>query len=286
MTPQEQQLLTALIDRLRSAPPTQMDPEANQLISALTAARPDTAYLLAQTVLMQDFALNTAKAQLADLQRQLAEAKAASQPAGGGSFLGGLLGRGSVPNTATPNPAPGPAPSPWHQPAASGGYAQPAPPPPAYQAPAYQPYAGQPVPGAPVMQPSQTSGFLRQAATTAAGVAGGALLFEGISSLFSGHQGGFGGGGFGGGGFGGAGFGQGMGQQPSLTEVTEVTNNYYGTQPGQPAQEPANYDRGTQDASVDPYVDPAPGGDQGYAQDADYTPDDSFDPNSGGDDYA
>jgi hypothetical protein len=40
------------------------------------------------------------------------------------------------------------------------------------------------------MQPSQTSGFLRNAATTAAGVAGGALLFQGINSLFSGHHGG------------------------------------------------------------------------------------------------
>jgi hypothetical protein len=39
------------------------------------------------------------------------------------------------------------------------------------------------------MQPSQTGGFLRNAAQTAAGVAGGALLFQGISSLFSGHQG-------------------------------------------------------------------------------------------------
>jgi hypothetical protein len=49
---------------------------------------------------------------------------------------------------------------------------------------------------------------MRQAGTTAAGVAGGALLFEGISGLFGGHRGGFGfGGGFGG--------------------PTEVVNNYY-----------------------------------------------------------
>ena len=39
------------------------------------------------------------------------------------------------------------------------------------------------------MQPSQTGDFLRGAATTAAGVAGGALLFQGINSLFSGHGG-------------------------------------------------------------------------------------------------
>jgi uncharacterized protein len=33
------------------------------------------------------------------------------------------------------------------------------------------------------------SGFLRQAATTAAGIAGGALLFQGIESLFGPHYG-------------------------------------------------------------------------------------------------
>jgi hypothetical protein len=53
--------------------------------------------------------------------------------------------------------------------------------------------------------------FLRNAGTTAAGVVGGSLLFEGLSGLFGGHGGGFGG--FGGGGWGG---------QP-----TEVVNNYY-----------------------------------------------------------
>ena len=37
---------------------------------------------------------------------------------------------------------------------------------------------------APLAMPGASSGFLRQAATTAAGIAGGALLFEGISSLF------------------------------------------------------------------------------------------------------
>jgi hypothetical protein len=47
----------------------------------------------------------------------------------------------------------------------------------------------------PMQQPSQGGGFLRNAASTAAGVAGGALLFQGISSMFSGgHHGGLPGG--------------------------------------------------------------------------------------------
>ncbi len=40
--------------------------------------RPDTAYVLAQTVIMQDFALRNAKSQIEDLQRQLSERPAAA----------------------------------------------------------------------------------------------------------------------------------------------------------------------------------------------------------------
>src|SRR5262249_22280089 len=54
------------------------------------------------------------------------------------------------------------------------------------------PQAGYGYAGGPTMQPSQTGDFLRNAASTAAGVAGGALLFQGIRSLFSRHQGGLG----------------------------------------------------------------------------------------------
>ncbi len=68
-------------------------------------------------------------------------------------------------------------------------------------------------PMAPLAMPGASSGFLRQAATTAAGIAGGALLFQGISSLFGPHYGG--------------GFLSGMPQQPGLGET--VINNYYDT---------------------------------------------------------
>ena len=61
------------------------------------------------------------------------------------------------------------------------------------------------------------SGFLRSAATTAAGVAGGALLFEGIQSMFGHHA---------------DGILSGVPQQPAITET--VINNYYGDDPGEP----------------------------------------------------
>ena len=211
MTPEERQLLTGLADRIKNAPAQQKDEEAAALIRDLVQVRPDTAYILAQTTLMQDFALRTAQAQITDLQRQLADARQAPAASGGGSFLGGLFGGGSVPAAgARPQTA-------YAQP----GYAQ-------------QPaYAQQPTYAAPVLQPSQTSGFLQSAAQTAVGVAGGMLLFQGMQSLFSGH-GGYGGGPWGGG-FGGG------GPTENITE-TVVNNNYYDTPGGDSdfTRDPAN----------------------------------------------
>ena len=233
MTPEERQLLTGLADRIRSAPAQQRDEEAASLIRDLVQTRPDTAYILAQTTLMQDFALRSAQAQIADLQRQLADARQAA-PASGGSFLGGLFGGGSpsVPAAGSAPPA-----NPWVRPAQPQAYAQTA-----YAQPTY---------AAPVLQPSQTSGFLQSAAQTAVGVAGGMLLFEGMESLFSGHHGGWGGG-YGGGPWGGGGYGP----TENITEV--VNNNYYdtpasGAQSTDFTQDPANLqdDSGFTDTSFD-----------------------------------
>src|SRR5262249_49107055 len=93
----------------------------------------------------------------------------------GRSFLGGLMpgaGRGSVPSAGTGGA--------WNNAGAA------APPPfPGQAAP--PPYGAQP-------QARAGGGFLRSALATAAGVAGGALLFQGISSLFAHNPGPFGGG--------------------------------------------------------------------------------------------
>ena len=69
------------------------------------------------------------------------------------------------------------------------------------------------------MAPSAGGGFLRNALTTAAGVAGGAALFQGIESLLGHNSGPFGGGLGGGGGFLNSGGPQ------------EVVNNYYNDSP-------------------------------------------------------
>ena len=195
MTPQERDLLTNLVGRLRQAQSQQTDPEAEGMINDLVRDKPDTPYVLAQTVLIQDYALHQAQDRIAALEQQLQ-----GQPARKtGGFLSAIFGGGEPPPQRPPQYQ-----QQTYQPQPAPAYQQQ----PAYAQPAAGPWGG----GA--AQPS----FLRSAATTAAGVAGGALLFQGIESLF--HPG-FGGGGFGGGGFGGAGFMP----QPGITET--VVNNYY-----------------------------------------------------------
>jgi uncharacterized protein len=177
MTPEERQLLSALAQRVSNVPPQQTDPEAEQFIRQLVMQRPDTPYVLAQTVIMQDFALRNAQSQIEELQRQLSQMAPPAQERPG-SFLGGLFGRPPSPQPSTSSSGSVPRVNPWGNPDA---------PPPGYGAGPGQGYGAPPQ--GPVMQPAQTGSFLRGAASTAVGVAGGAMLFQGINSLFSGHHG-------------------------------------------------------------------------------------------------
>ncbi|MHA6880849.1 DUF2076 domain-containing protein [Ralstonia pseudosolanacearum] len=179
MTPQELQALESFLAQLTQAQAGTKDPQAEARIAEAVARQPDAAYLLVQRAMLLDQALAGAKTQIAQLQTRLQTAQAT----GSGAFL---------------DPA-----GTWGQHAGSA-------PPPAMAS----------APVAPAAQPSR-SGFLGDGmrstlgsiATTAAGVAGGAFLFQGIESLFHHNSG--------------AGFlGQpAMGMLP--TETT-VINNYYG----------------------------------------------------------
>jgi hypothetical protein len=171
MTPQEQLLLDDFLQRLAAVNGVNKDAQADALIRQRLANQPDAVYLLVQRCLLQQHALDAAKAQIAQLQAQLA-----GQQQGGGSFLG-----------SQPQSAWGTNPPPF---------------PPQQQAPAPAPtwrerLFGSGAPAAP--QQGGGSSFFANAATTAAGVAGGMFLFDGIESLLGGHRGG----GFFGGGFGG-----------------------------------------------------------------------------------
>ena len=207
MTPQEQKMLDDLMARVDSTRLDDKDPEAAQRIEEWSRRNPDAAYILAQTVLVQSYALEQAKAQIQSLQQQLAQHPALpQQPQKQGSFLGNLFGHKDEPRPQQPAPA-------YAQPQQPQGYAQV----PQYATP--QPY-GQPAGYPPAGYGAPAAGgssFLRSAATTAAGVAAGALAFEGIESLMHGfgNSAGFGG-------VGGAGLGD-FGGRPEET----VINNYY-----------------------------------------------------------
>jgi hypothetical protein len=273
MTPQERDLITHLLERLKQAGGQPKDAEAEGLIRQAVAEQPDMAYYLVQTVLIQDMALANAQTKITDLEHQLADAaKPAAPPT---SFLGGLLGRGA-PASAAPAAGSVPSSGPWSRPA-------PAPQPPQYQQPQAQPWAGQPAmaPGMMAqsmpMMASGGSGFLRSAATTAAGIAGGALLFEGIQSLFGQHAGGI---------------LSNASMQPGLSET--VVNNYYGNDPAaDPDTRSASWDGSGRDDNVVPadYSPDAadPGND--YSADLDTSADQDFASDSdlgggGNDDFA
>jgi uncharacterized protein len=241
-------MLNSLVDRVNGTKLTEKDPDAAALLARGLSSNPDATYILAQSVLVQNIALEQARAQLTQAQEQL---KQAQQHTGHTSFLGSLLGHRdpapqsqpvqSAPVQNIPGQAVQPAYQPVYSPQAPPVYEAPYPPPPPYGGPyAAPPYGGPaygpPGYGPPMGQPS----FLRSAAQTAAGVAAGALAFEGVEALL---HGGFGhpgmGMGMGGWGMPGVGFGMGpgmgvggmgmggmgMGYERPIEET--VVNNYY-----------------------------------------------------------
>lgn len=158
MQNQERELITGLFGRLQPFEAQPRDAEADALIRDLAARQPASAYLLVQTVLVQEQALKAAQERIAELESKAAAAPAAAA----GGFLGSApkIGPwGSAPAAQAPAPRPSvpstrsPLQAAVGQQAAGGG-----------------------------------GGFLRTAMATAAGVAGGALLFEGIRNLMGGSS--------------------------------------------------------------------------------------------------
>jgi uncharacterized protein len=227
MTPQEEDMIGDLIDRVQKTQLSEKDPDAEQMLQEGFARTPDALYILAQTVLVQKYALDQAQMQLAQAKDQIEQMQQHPEPKHATSFLGNLLGRNREQEPAPPPPQAGPQ-----------GYAPPPPPPYApvgYGGNPAGPYAGGPVYGAPPpMGGPGGGGFLQNAMQTAAGVAAGALAFEGIESLMHGfgHAAGYEAG-PGLGGFGGA------EQHPTET----ITNNYYDDNRGEQG------DHGTHDVT-------------------------------------
>jgi hypothetical protein len=161
MTEQERELLNNLLANLVATPTTQKDFEADDLIRRALSRKPDATYLLVQRTLLQEIALKNAQSRIDALEQQLRQAQPISdtRTSDSGSFLGNS----------------------GNQPAPSARWSQSPPP--------SQNWNYQSVPPS-TPQPNAFSGFLKSAATTAAGVAGGALLFQGLENLFD-HRGGW-----------------------------------------------------------------------------------------------
>ena len=172
MTPQEQELVEELFDRLAKLENSPRDPAAERVIADGLRHAPQATYALVQTALVQDEALKRANARIEELQAQLGGGEQEQQQ---GSFLDSMrevvLGRreprGSVPNVRSPATQTSPVPAPPY-----GGYQ----------------------PGHPLEMPTGPAfgsggSFLGTAASTAAGVIGGGLLLNSIRSMFGQHTG-------------------------------------------------------------------------------------------------
>ena len=192
MTPDERKMLSDLAQKFAQTPAPPKDPEAEEFIRTHIGNRPDALYLMTQAVLVQNLALQQAQQQMQSLQRG----------SGASSSSGSFLGQSGSPSGSN-----------FSQSSGQGQYSAP----PQYSSQPQYAQANTPSPAA-----GAAPSFLKGAAQTAAGVAAGALAFEGIQSLFS-HPGyGLGSTGFGGG-FGGGGYGLGGGAPVDET----VVNNYY-----------------------------------------------------------
>ncbi|MBW6423059.1 DUF2076 domain-containing protein [Rhizobium sp. XQZ8] len=181
MSPEERQLLTTLFDRVRTASATPRDRDAEAFIEQGTREQPYATYYLAQAVIVQEKGLEAAANRIRELEErvQQLEANESEHHRGeqSGGFLSSIFGSGQSQQSASAN-----ASGPWgsHEPRQSyrtgSDYND------SYRAP--------PPPAGPWTQqaaPSAGGSFLRGALGTAAGVAGGMLLANSLSSIFSSH---------------------------------------------------------------------------------------------------
>lgn len=127
------------------------DPQSEDFIRRQIAQQPGAPYYMAQTIVVQEQALEAAQARIEEL-----EAQASLAPRSSGGLFGGLFGDGRQPARASSVPRVGRA------------------------------GAAMPPHHSPDVQQSRGGGFLAGAAQTAMGVAGGLLLGNAIAGMFGG----------------------------------------------------------------------------------------------------
>jgi len=155
----EQNIIDELFEKLSKAErgSTQRDAGAERHINSLISRQPSAPYYMAQAIIVQEQALKQAQQRIGELENDVDD-----RPAdGGGSFLGGLFGGGSVPRSG------GGATSGSRYPAQNRGRED--------ESPVAQ-----------YQRTGQGGGFLAGAAQTAIGVAGGVLLGNMLGGMFGG----------------------------------------------------------------------------------------------------
>ncbi len=185
MTPQDSQLLQDFLAQLVQARGVAKDPEAEAMINRAASQQPDATYLLVQRALLMQQALNNARNEIASLQSQLRNGAPQGQPS--------FLDPNAWGNSGTARPSASASP-PYQQPAPASMQAQ------------QEPPSGGFLSG-------RGGSMLGNIASTAAGVAGGAFLFQGLEHLLGARAG--------------NGF---LGPQSALMskpEETTIVNNYY-----------------------------------------------------------
>ncbi|MEB0044542.1 MULTISPECIES: DUF2076 domain-containing protein [unclassified Pseudomonas] len=198
MNSEEQTLIDGLFSRLQQAETDSAprDALAEARIKEHLTRQPAAGYFMTQAILVQEAAIKSLDEQnkqltqqIQQLQADLQQAKAqtaAPAPASGG-FLSSIFGGGSRDPQPAPTQSAPPATGGWREPARPSFNSQP----PQQNFGAPQQNFGAPQQNyAPQQQAPAAAGssFLGGALKTAAGVAGGVMLAEGISSLFHSNQ--------------------------------------------------------------------------------------------------
>ena len=201
VNPQEYEALRSLLSQLVEIHGVNKDPEADLLIREAVARQPEATYLLVQRTLLLRAALDEARRRIAALSMQRQ-----------GSTSDPLWGFTSPPEAIAAAEAPTPPRVNFGLPLASRSS------------------AAATVSSAPGGSGAAVPGFLGQAAATAAGVAGGAFLFQGVEDLL-GHRG-----------------GELSAHDTALPAEDLTINNYYGSEPGDRRE--AALDRDADDLDV------------------------------------
>ena len=194
MNSEEQTLIDGLFSRLQQAETDSAprDAQAEARIKEHMTRQPAAGYFMTQTVLVQEAAIKSLDEQNKQLTRQVQQlqaelqsanaqsAKAQTPAPSSGGFLSSIFGGASRDPQPAPTHSAAPTNNGWREPGRPSFNSQ----------PAQQNFGAAPPPQNYGQNPAQPAGgsFMGGALRTAAGVAGGVMLAQGISSLFHHNQ--------------------------------------------------------------------------------------------------